>query len=74
MLEGLPEEDALELADKMFLRDTGADFDDRRICFECKKYDVDRKVCPEIKFQGRPQRPLRFQLQRCDWFVLKGKK
>jgi hypothetical protein len=71
---GLTREAALELADKMFDRDADPQ-DDRRLCFECKKYDSKNGTCPKIvDRKGYPQRPLRFVLQRCDWFDLKGKK
>jgi len=72
--EGLSENDAWDLADKLFDRDADPQ-DDRRLCFECKKYDTQTKTCPKIvDRKGVPQRPLRFILQRCDWFDLKGKK
>ena len=71
---GLTQDAALELADLMFYRDADPQ-DDRRLCFECKKYDSKSGTCPKIvDRKGYPQRPLRFVLQRCDWFDLKGKK
>ena len=72
--EGLSNADAWELADKMMERDQDPQ-DDRRLCFECKKYDTVYKTCPMIvDKKGIHQRPLRFTFQRCDWFDLKGKK
>jgi len=72
--EGLSEDEAWDLAEKMFDRDADPQ-DDRRLCFECKKYNVLMKTCPKIVDKvGRPQTPLRFVLQRCDWFELKGRK
>lgn len=71
---GLTREAAWKLADKMFDRDADPQ-DDRRLCFECKKYDSRNGTCPKIvDRKGNPQRPLRFVLQRCDWFDLKGTK
>ena len=71
---GLTQDAALEMADLMFYRDADSQ-DDRRLCFECKKYDSKSGTCPKIvDRKGYPQRPLRFVLQRCDWFDLKGKK
>ena len=70
--EGLCEEQAWDLAEKMFERDKDG-FDDRRVCFECKHYVA--RHCTKItdKF-GRPTMQLRFILQRCEYFKLKGKK
>jgi cellulose synthase/poly-beta-1,6-N-acetylglucosamine synthase-like glycosyltransferase len=74
MEEGLSEDEAWDLAEKLFERDQDSS-DDRRLCFECKKYNILNKTCPKIvDKQGVPQRPLRFILQRCEWFELKGKK
>ena len=65
---------AYDLADQMFNRDADT-MDDRRLCFECTKYNVKNGTCPKIVDRsGKPQIPLRFILQRCDWFDLKGKK
>jgi hypothetical protein len=72
MQEGLCEEGAYDLADQMFERDRDG-HDDRRVCFECQNY-VGR-VCMKMKDKlGKPQMPLRFILQRCDYFQLKGSK
>lgn len=70
--EGLSEEEAYELADQMFIRDREG-WDDRRVCFECTHYAG--KKCTKIvdKF-GRPTMQLRFMLQRCEHFNLRGKK
>jgi hypothetical protein len=70
--EGLSEDDAFDLAEAMWTRDED-EFDDRRLCFECKNYE--NKKCKAILDKlGRPTQQLRFILQRCDYFVLKGKK
>jgi len=70
--EGLPEDDALDLAYSMLERDRD-EFDDRRVCFECQNYI--NKFCTKM-FDNRSKKiiPLRFILQRCDLFELKGKK
>ena len=70
--EGLDEDEAFDLAESMWTRDEDS-MDDRRVCFECKHLAV--KYCSAIlnKF-GRPTEPYRFILQRCDKFILKGKK
>ena len=71
---GLTREAAWVLADKLFDRDADPQ-DDRRLCFECKRYDSKSGTCPKIvDRKGYPQQPLRFILQRCDWIQLKGKK
>jgi hypothetical protein len=73
--EGLSENDAYELADKLFIRDTEEPWDDRRLCFECKQYQPITKTCPKVlDFRGKPSTPLRFLLQRCEHFILKGQK
>lgn len=70
--EGLCEEGAHELAYNMMMRDRDQ-YDDRRVCFECTNYVG--KVCMKMKDrQGKPQMPLRFILQRCDFFKMKGTK
>jgi hypothetical protein len=72
--EGLSADDAWDLADRLWERDADS-FDDRRVCFECKKYDTKNKTCPEyVDRYGKPERPPRFTLQRCPWLDLKGKK
>jgi hypothetical protein len=67
------EYEAYELAWLLALRDREQGADDRRICFECKHYA--NKKCSAIldKF-GKPTQQLRFILQRCDYFQLKGTK
>ena len=68
--EGLNEQDARSLADQMHRRDTEG-FDDRRVCFECKNYTD--KYCMKMRDSGgKPQKPLRFVMQRCDDFQLRG--
>lgn len=67
LVEGLKQNEAIDLADQMFERDhTG---DDRRLCFECTNYEPKLRSCLKQK-----AKPLRFQLQRCKMFELKGKK
>ena len=72
MEEGLCEDKAFALAEQMFERDKDP-HDDRRVCFECSHYVA--KHCTKItdKF-GKPTMQLRFILQRCDHFKLKGTK
>ena len=71
---GLSVDDAFDLAEKLLTRDEDPQ-DDRRLCFECKRYDVKNGTCPKIvDRKGKPQIPARFILQRCDWIQLKGKK
>jgi hypothetical protein len=72
MEEGLCEEQAWDLAEAMFERDRDIG-DDRRVCFECRNYIA--KMCTAITDKyGRPTMQLRFILQRCPKFILKGKK
>jgi len=72
--EGLSPDDAWNLADKLWERDLDI-MDKRRLCFECKKYDTKNKTCEKLlDGKGRPQRPVRFTLQNCPWFDLKGAK
>ncbi len=72
MSEGLCREGAYDLASAMLERDRDP-HDDRRVCFECTHYAG--KACLKIKDKlGKPQMPLRFVLQRCDFFKLKGSK
>jgi hypothetical protein len=65
--EGLNEEEAEGLAEAMLVRD--AEGDDRRVCFECTKYQPAKVLCSVYR-----KRPLRFTLQRCEFFDLRGKK
>ena len=72
MDEGLCEDQAFTLAEQMFERDKDP-HDDRRVCFECKHYVA--KHCTKITDRyNRPTMQLRFILQRCDHFKLKGTK
>ena len=66
--EGLPETEAEELAEKMLIRDFEGT-DDRRVCFECNHYNPAKVICLSYM-----KRPLRFTLQRCEFFDLRGKK
>jgi queuine/archaeosine tRNA-ribosyltransferase len=72
MDEGLCEEQAFDLAEKMFERDKDP-YDDRRVCFECKNYVNRHCIAYTDKF-NRATMQLRFVLQRCPKFILKGKK
>lgn len=70
--EGLCQEGAYRLAEQMHNRDADP-YDDRRVCFECTNYK--NRVCHKMLDKaGRPQMPLRFVLQRCPTFNLKGQK
>lgn len=70
--EGLSNDEAYDLASAMFDRDRDPQ-DDRRLCFECEHYVG--KVCLKMRDKlGKPIRPLRFILQRCPMFQLKGQK
>lgn len=66
--EGLDEQEAEDLAEAMLIRDFEG-VDDRRICFECKNYLPAKVSCAVYR-----KRPLRFTLQRCEKFNLRGKK
>ena len=72
--EGLEEGKARDLAAQMMLRDYEDGLDDRRVCFECRNYK--NKVCMAYtvgKGKYKTQMaPLRFILQRCDRFHLRG--
>ena len=70
--EGLCEEKAWDLAEQMFERDKDC-HDDRRVCFECKNYVNRHCIAYTDKF-NRATMQLRFVLQRCPKFILKGKK
>jgi hypothetical protein len=72
MEEGLCENGAWELADKLWERDADP-FDDRRVCFECRNY-VNKKCTKILDSRGFPTMPARFILQRCPHFDLRGKK
>ena len=70
--DGCPNEDAYELAWTLALRDREG-LDDRRICFECKHY-ANKKCSVILDRKGYPSQQLRFILQRCPKFTIKGKK
>lgn len=69
---GLGADDAWDLAEKMYDRDKDG-HDDRRVCFECKNY-VDKHCIAYTDKFNRATMQLRFVLQRCPKFILKGKK
>lgn len=72
MDEGLCEDMAYRLAEQMYERDRDP-MDKRRVCFECSNYAG--KVCLKYTDRyGKPQMPLRFVLQNCEHFKLKGTK
>jgi len=75
MSEGLSEQEAWDLADQLFERDREG-LDDRRLCFECKNYDTEKRTCNKIFPNGKADLvgELRFMLQRCPHFSLRGKK
>lgn len=69
--EGLSADEAWDLAEKLFDRDRDTS-DDRRLCFECSNYEDKSKACLKMRDgAGKPQRPLRFILQRCPTFQLR---
>jgi hypothetical protein len=68
--EGLPADEAWNLADQMLARDRDLS-DDRRVCFECSH--LEGRQCSKIKVGQRALYPLRFTLQRCDSFSLRGR-
>lgn len=72
MKEGLDEMEAERLAETMLYRDRPDSGDDRRICLECA--GLKKTVCTFANRLGlrAGHEPLRFTLQRCDGFVLKG--
>ena len=59
--------DAEKLAEQMLYRDRPDSGDNRRVCFECQH--LRGKKC---NAQNIP--PLRFILQRCEFFALRGVK
>ena len=65
--EGLNEVEAEQLAEQMLHRDRPVSGDDRRICLECR--GLRKGTCERAP---RHFEPLRFTLQRCDWFAMKG--
>jgi len=72
--EGLEEGKARDLAAQMMLRDFEDGLDNRRVCFECRNYK-DNECSAYMVGRGRlktKMTPLRFILQRCDRFYLRG--
>ena len=63
--EGLDTDEADRLATQMLYRDRPNSGDDRRVCFECTHLRANARCRPGVL-------PLRFVLQRCDGFELKG--
>jgi hypothetical protein len=72
--EGLDVEMAHELAGRLMQRDRDLPYgDDRRVCFEC--IYLSGKNCTNDKLPYKQRNPpLRFVLQRCDYFDMRGKK
>lgn len=68
--EGLSEDEAWDLAEKMFDRDLDP-MDDRRICFECAKLERNKYCTFYRDADGKPRLALRFILKRCAGFKLK---
>lgn len=62
---GLNERDAEKLAEQLLYRDRPECGDDRRVCFECKHLRPNVRCRPGFL-------PLRFVMQRCDGFELRG--
>ena len=69
--EGLGQDEAHELAAQLMMRDRDSQ-DDRRICLECVFHT--NKYCTKILHRWKPTQQLRFTLQRCDHFALRGGK
>ena len=71
--EGLDQDESELLVQRMYERDK--ERGDRRVCFECENYNDKNTHC-NVYFdsKGKTYRPLRFVLQRCDKFKLKGSK
>jgi hypothetical protein len=69
--EGLGQDEAHELAAQLMMRDRDP-MDDRRICLECVYHE--NKHCTKMLYRWKPSQQLRFILQRCDHFAMKGGK
>ena len=65
--EGLDTDESERLAQQMLYRDRPDSGDDRRVCFECKHLRANARCRPGML-------PLRFILQRCEGFELRGAK
>lgn len=63
--EGLDADGAERLAQQMLYRDRPESGDDRRVCFECRHLRENARCRPGYL-------PLRFVMQRCEGFELKG--
>lgn len=63
--EGLDADGAERLAQQMLYRDRPDSGDDRRVCFECRYLRENARCRPGMQ-------PLRFVMQRCPGFELKG--
>jgi len=73
--EGLSRDESYDLAEALWDRDLFPELDDRRVCFECDYYIESKALCGGITDRnGRPTQQMRFSLQRCSKFKLKGKK
>ena len=70
--EGMTEVESEELATRLLHRDRPESGDDRRICLECT--GLRGRVCAFAQRLGlrTGHEPLRFTLQRCDGFELRG--
>ena len=72
IIDGLDATEAEDLAHSMMMRDRDG-YDDRRLCYECEHYK--NGLCHAIlDKKGKPTQQLRFILQRCPQFKLKGTK
>jgi len=71
--EGLSEDEAWDLASRLYDRDIYDD-DDRALCFECQNYMFKHRTCSVYMDGNKPMRAPRFILQRCDKFNPKDKK
>jgi hypothetical protein len=71
---GMTDMDAEKLAEQMLYRDRPDEGDDRRICIECKGYNLKRRVCDFAARMGlrAGMEPVATILWRCDGFVLRG--
>ena len=71
MNEGLSYDAAFDLSNKLCDRDHFDLDDDRRVCFECTHY-VKKQCNAFLDRFGKSTECLKFVLQRCEKFNLKG--